>query len=473
MGHRMASDGLPVERLRDYLRELNPQARALLMAEFERGRLRGDDLPAIELVLQELRKAAPARHALPPRMGDPPRLFFAPLEPFLVDDRATRKHPGRIARASLEPIWRWLGGDLMPVEVKAFADQATSLLLANETGKAEQLARALQDRAVRRIEETLAALDADIAARRRLASQVGTPQALEDLRDFVGVLKGREVLAQLGGRLPKSIRNLADEQLDNVKALLDATLARHRDVFIHGLLLVMSRLGSPWHLIRIAVKAAETDKAVRIAQTPAAVAVTIVLDDIERQVAQLRREMKGADIATVVGLLKDIHDGIRGLRTELDLSGAQPWARQLAAVRAEVSELIEQDIAAAPGRVRRLLRPRSARDVAPGGLDQMEVAEVEALIELVNACRNYASELAINEATLRVHSELQNYLDTGMTTLLDSLRQAPPAERKFRQSQVDAAVRFSAKMFGADYAALLVKAADVAAQDGDPKAAKA
>ena len=55
---------------------------------------------------------------------------------------------------------------------------------------------------------------------------------------------------------------------------------------------------------------------------------------------------------------------------------------------------------------------------------------------LVNACRNYASELAINEATLRVHSELQNYLDTGMTTLLDSLRQAPPGERKFRQSQV-------------------------------------
>jgi hypothetical protein len=60
-----------------------------------------------------------------------------------------------------------------------------------------------------------------------------------------------------------------------------------------------------------------------------------------------------------------------------------------------------------------------------------------------------------------------------MTPLLDSLRQARPAERPFRQSQVDAAVRFAAKMFGADYAALLVKAADVAAQGGDPKAAKA
>jgi hypothetical protein len=468
----MAS-GLPVERLRDYLRELNPEARALLMAELERGRLRGDDLPAIDIILRELRDAAPAGHSLPPRIGDPQRLFFAPFEPFLVDDRANRKHRGRIARSSIEPIWRWLGGDLMPGEFKAFAEEAGRLLLANETGKAEQLARAIQDSAVQHIAQMLAAVDADLAARRRLAGRVGTPQALEDLRDIVGVLKGREALAVLGTRLPLHIRNLADEQLDNVKALLDSTLAHQRDVFIYGLLLVMSRLGAPWHLIRLAVKAAESDKAARIAETPIAVAVTIVLDDIARQVAQLRREMKGAEIARIVGLLKDIHDGIRGLRTELDLSGAQPWGRQLAAVRAEVSELIERDIAAAPGRVRRLLRPRPAKDIAPGGLDQIEVAEVEALIELVNACRNYASELAINEATLRVHSELQNCLDTGMTTLLDSLRQAPAGERKFRQSQVDAAVRFSAKMFGADYAALLVKAADVAAHDVDPKVAKA
>jgi hypothetical protein len=60
-----------------------------------------------------------------------------------------------------------------------------------------------------------------------------------------------------------------------------------------------------------------------------------------------------------------------------------------------------------------------------------------------------------------------------MAPLLEGLRQAGAGERKFRQSQVDAAVRFAAKMFGADYAAVLVKAADVAAQGADPKAAKA
>jgi hypothetical protein len=101
------------------------------------------------------------------------------------------------------------------------------------------------------------------------------------------------------------------------------------------------------------------------------------------------------------------------------------------------------------------------------------VDETEALIEFVSVCRNYASELAINEVTLRVHSELQNYLETQTPALLDGLRTTAEEHRAFRLSQVDAAVRFSGKIFGASYAALLAKAAEVAAQGGERKAAKA
>ena len=105
-------------------------------------------------------------------------------------------------------------------------------------------------------------------------------------------------------------------------------------------------------------------------------------------------------------------------------------------------------------------------------LDAGDVAEVEAKLVLAAACRNYAGELAISEATRRVPSDLQNYFDNGTQILLDRLRTSPPAERSYRQSQVDAAVKFCAKLFGADYASLLAKAADIAAK-GEQKVAKA
>ena len=68
--------------------------------------------------------------------------------------------------------------------------------------------------------------------------------------------------------------------------------------------------------------------------------------------------------------------------------------------------------------------------------------------------------------TQRTFSELQQYLDSGMRALLDGVRHAGAADRSFRQSQVDAAVRFCAKVFGQDYASLLGKAAEVAGAAG-------
>ena len=85
------------------------------------------------------------------------------------------------------------------------------------------------------------------------------------------------------------------------------------------------------------------------------------------------------------------------------------------------------------------------------------------MIEFIGACRNFAGELAISEVTLRTFQEIQQYLDTGTRTLLDALRVAGEHDRPFRKSQVDAAIRFCGKAFGQDYAALLVKAAEMAA----------
>jgi len=466
----MARDGQSVERLRDYLRNLKPEARAMLIAELERALLRGEENPGNDLVLAELRRAIRAEGQPVKRIGDAARLFFAPLEPFLVDDAADHKRIGRVARVSLEPIWEWVGRDLMPAETKALGEDLNRALAADDRPKVELLTRALHERAIQRIREIVTAASADEKTRRRLGVQVGTPRALDDLGALLHILAIRDVLADLARKFPNHIRAFERAEIDQAKAVLDGataakgsgqSAARKPDIFLYGLILLMGRLAAPWQLVRIAARAAESDNAERIGETPYAVAVNLVLGDVECMVSELRAELKAH--RPVVSLLRALHDAARGLRTDLDLSVDSPWSRRLAAIRTDVSNVLKAEIEAASGRVRRLLRPRPAKDIVPGSLlDGIDVNEAEMLVEFVGACRNYASELAVNEVTMRTFSELQQYLDTGTKVLLDALRQAGDADRPFRQSQVDAAIRFCKTVFGPDYAGLLAKAAEVA-----------
>jgi hypothetical protein len=121
-----------------------------------------------------------------------------------------------------------------------------------------------------------------------------------------------------------------------------------------------------------------------------------------------------------------------------------------------------------------LLRSRPAGKVAPAApLDPGEVADSEASIALLGACRRYASELAVSEVTLRAYTELQQYLDTGTHSLVEGLRGGETPDRPFRRSQVEAALPFCAKLLGPQYAALLSKAAEVATNSDRKAAVKA
>jgi hypothetical protein len=452
------AEPLSVERLRAYLQDLKPEARAMLLGRLARGSGKGQTLPGGDLVLAALRRALGDGSGMKERYL-PERMFFAPLEPFLID-ADDPPCAGRVSRAVLQPLWQWIGRDLMPAEAAAYVRDFAACADDKER---THIVRSFQDLFVRRSQDAIVAAAANENAYRRFAGQLATPRPLDDLRAVAVLLKARDPLAAIGARLPPHIRNLADEPLASVKSLLDSPLARPAEVFVYALALVLRRLVAPWQLVRLAVKAADSDIAERIFGTPYAPAVTVVLGEVGRMVAALRRDIKRGQFSPASARLKALHDTVRMLRTEVDLSGDSPWSRELAGLRTAASQLLKAEIEPAPGRVRRLLRQPPAHETSPAApLDAADVAETEALLEFVHACRHYASELAINEVALRVHADIETFLDTSTSLLLDALRAAKPAERAFRASQADAAARFAGKIFGPGYASLLAKAADVA-----------
>jgi len=458
------------ERLRHYLAQLPPQSQALLMREFERAIERGEDIAVATFVLEELRKIVRGGEDVQPRTDDPARLVFRPLEPFLVDGSAPLR-PGQIRRTSLVPIWQWLVRDGAPEQIHEY-----QTVLAR-TGQAESSHELVL--AVRKLQ--LAAAEAIVKLtgpssggdKQRALSRVGPPNVVDDLVPVGSLLQAREALDTFNGRLPSYLRTFGDAQIAAVVAALNVPSLQTPQLLPFALTLVMQRLAAPWQIIRLAIKMAASDDEIRVAATPYGVAVTISLHDLFSLAASLRLDIRRGHFANIAENLKTLHDGVRGLRTELDLRTDSAWGRQLAAIRADISNALQSEIDSVPGRVRRILRQRADKDIlAAPRIDGSEVDEVAALIDFVAVCRTYASELAINEVTLRTYSDLQQYVEQATEALVQSLRGGDAKCRAYRQMQVSAAIKFCEMLFGHDYASLMSRAAENALT-GERKASRA
>ena len=448
-----------IERLRDYLAQLPPQALALLMREFERAMERGEDTGVASVVLEQLRGLARgAGDSAPRRKEDAARLVFRSLEPFLVDTNLPGR-PGQIRRASLLPVWQWLAREGAPEAVQQFESELARA--ADEGGERRSVdvaIRKLQLAVADSIFKMVAPSNAD---RQRGLARVGPPDVIEDLLPIGSVLHAREALDAFGARIPTFMRVFGDSQIASVTSSLSIPTLQTPQLLPFVLSLVMQRLTAPWQIIRIAIKMAASDDELRVAATPYGAAVTIALHDLFCLAANLRMDIRRGQFAKVGENLKALHDGVRGMRTELDLRNDSTWGKQLASIRADVSSALQSEIETVPGRVRRMLRQRPDKEIPAGaGIDNAEVDEAASLINFVAVCRTYASELAINEVTLRTYSDLQHYVEQTTETLVQSLRGGDSRVRTYRQAQATAAIRFCEVLFGSDYASLMSRAVE-------------
>jgi hypothetical protein len=468
--HTRRMNQTSTERLRDYLAQLPPQAQALLMREFERAVERGEDVAVATFVLEQLRKVVRGTEedeGARPRADDPARLLFRPVEPFLMESNFPMR-PGQIRRASLLPVWQWLARDGAPDAARAFEAVLADIGQSGTTAGLEAETRKFQLAAAEAIIKVAAPASGD----HRSLARIGAPNVVEDLLSIGSVLRAREALDTLGSRLPSQLRIFSDSQIATVTTALNVPSLQTPQLLPFALSLIMQRLAAPWQIIRLAIKMAASDDEIRVAATPYGVAVTIALHDLSFLAACLRTDIRRGQFDDVGEQLKTLHDGVRGLRTELDLRNDSSWGRQLTSIRADISNSLQSEIDSVPGRVRRILRQRADKDIsAAPKIDASEVEETAALIDFVATCRTYASELAINEVTLRTYSDLQHYVEQSTEGLVQSLRGGDTKARTYRQMQVQAAIRFCEVLYGHDYASLMSRAAENAVT-GERKSAE-
>ena len=101
----------------------------------------------------------------------------------------------------------------------------------------------------------------------------------------------------------------------------------------------------------------------------------------------MRGEIKHSHFDNVAELTKTLHDGVRGLRTELDLRNKTNWGKQLTSIPGQYSNSLQSEIDSVPAGSGASC---VARIPAGARVDTTEVDEACALIDFVAVCRNYA-----------------------------------------------------------------------------------
>ena len=251
-----------------------------------------------------------------PRTDNPARLLFRPLEPFLIEGNVPVR-PGQIRRASLLPVWQWLAREGAPELAREFeaalsagAENGTS---PRDRGRRPQLAARGGGGVASR----------HCRGRRRPARAVPRsvrPDVIEDLPSIGCGAAGAR--SDRNARQPASRLHCgpsATHRSPSVTAALNVPSLQTPQLLPFALSLVMQRLAAPWQIIRLAIKMAASDDEIRVAATPYGIAVTIALHDLSCLAATLRADIKRGHFDEVAEHLKTLHDGVRGLRTELDL----------------------------------------------------------------------------------------------------------------------------------------------------------
>jgi hypothetical protein len=350
-----------VDQILEFLQRLTPLTRSCLLNELERLDGCGVEMPGSADIQAKLRAEFRKDGSTQNRNNTPSRFFFLPLEPFLFDGALEGDNPGRLPRASLAPIWEWIGRDLLPTMTRDFNVQMKELIAADKNTQVRQVAYAFQTKVVKYLESTLGGPDAAEQTRGKLAAYTASQSAYGDLIKMMSVLHARDALAKFDESLPKHMSKFDDAMVGKMVTLLNAFAKKHADAVPFAITLIAKRLKMPWQMLRLATKVSASKKAVDVAATPYAIVVPMVLDRIDDNRVALRIALRNNRVLVAKELLADIYDTEYAIRVRIDKLDDSPWGIRLRELMDAVAALVEAEIKRFPDEVGHVLGSRRLR----------------------------------------------------------------------------------------------------------------
>jgi hypothetical protein len=197
--------------------------------------------------------------------------------------------------------------------------------------------------------------------RARLATYTSARSAYGDLVKMMIALRARDGIAKFNKALPERFAKFDNGEVAKMTALLDAFRKDHADAVPFAIGMIGKRLKTPWHLIRLATKAAASRSAADVAATPYAIAIPMVLDRIDDGRRALRIALKQNRVIIARDLLSDMYDIEYALKRNIDQFDESAWGLRLQGLMDAVAALVAAEISRFPAQVGHVLGSRRLR----------------------------------------------------------------------------------------------------------------
>ncbi len=417
-----------------------------------------------DLILEGLRSALRDAHS--GRIPGPLRLFSRPFEDLLSNKPRAQKQKGRIARASIVPVWQWISGTLLPQQAAAFVAETRTLILTGRMSEAMARTALFWAEASPAM---CAALESE-PSRKTARAILGSDMVVADAGEIALMLSAGPQVCELQDRLPRRLPNMTDEFLWMYRELYDRLAADIPDAAPFVAVMAMNRLEKPWEALRLPLMISRQTQDILISRTDMGLVGEILFADIEEHAAAIRAArppvFDGAELAHHVDRFAEISNG---LVKEVGVRRDGKWGQRLLSDRAAIAEVMEgfmergtkeilSALATQKGSFGRGTRvPDVSRPVDPE-----KAARALNYARLIIGCRSSAASGSFaasqKEAFDKIAAELKLYIEE----IVRELRECDAERRPRVEQHFELAASLTAILFSEEEADLLHRRARAA-----------
>ncbi len=454
------------KKLTGYLAELSEEEMHKLTTAVELKRLKGEEDPAQDLIMDSLRPVLAQSMSTPPRLMTPMRLFCFAFEDMLYPIDVSEKEPGRIMRSSLMPIWGWLSDDLLPDVFATLEEKIKEAILAGDRDATERSVADLREKAAQAMREAMADMPRGSDPYKNLASRLGGDLVLEDARDIAMTLHIAPQLVAMMQNYPQPLIAITDADIHYVHECYGATIGQNKADCVHLIFLsLMGRFQHPWKILRV-IRGVTGVKPDELFSHPTyGDPGRVLMHDVSKFTAYFEQlpgsKLEPHDVLENLAYFVQMVDGIV---EESALTEQSECTQALLSCRARVAESMEKVLAKVPAIMRAAIPSQSRGSFGRKSIPRPDTSKwpdpdiVEEAIDqaiLIDGTGQLAQQAAFMAQRNETVAELTTLLSQYGEKICEEIHAAEGETRQKAEAHAETAVLLTRYVIGEEAADLL------------------